>query len=97
MMSALMIQFHENNVAFDPLHSVLQNIHLEILWHLNKLCLSLYSYHNCVKGSPATLLKKRPWHRRFLLNFAKYLRTLFLYNTSGLVAASDSLNAHFCC
>ena len=27
---------------------------------------------------PATLLKKRLWHRCFLLNFAKFLRTSFL-------------------
>ena len=25
----------------------------------------------------ATLMKKRPWHRCFRMNFAKYLRTLF--------------------
>ena len=32
---------------------------------------------------PATLLKKRLWHRCFPVNFRKYLRTLLLYNTSG--------------
>ena len=32
---------------------------------------------------PATLLKKRLWHRCFLVNFAKFLRTLFLQNISG--------------
>ena len=26
---------------------------------------------------PATVLKKRPWHRCFPVNFAKYLRTFF--------------------
>ena len=31
----------------------------------------------------ATLLKKRPWHRCFPVNFAKFLRTLFSQNTSG--------------
>ena len=31
---------------------------------------------------PATLLKKRPWHRCFPVNFAKLLRTLFLQNSS---------------
>ena len=30
----------------------------------------------------ATLLKKRFWHRCFPVNFAKFLRTLFLQNTS---------------
>ena len=32
---------------------------------------------------PATLLKKRFWHRCFPVNFAKFLRTTFLQNTSG--------------
>ena len=32
---------------------------------------------------PATLLKKRVWHRWFPVNFAKFLRTSFLQNTSG--------------
>ena len=32
---------------------------------------------------PATLLKKRLWHRCFTKNFAKFLRTPFLRNTSG--------------
>ena len=38
---------------------------------------------NKVAGQPATLLKKRLWHRRFPVNFAKFLRTPFLQNTSG--------------
>ena len=32
---------------------------------------------------PATLLKKRLWHRRFPVNFAKILRTPFSQNNSG--------------
>ena len=32
---------------------------------------------------PATLLKKRLWHRCFPVNFAKFLRTPFSQNTSG--------------
>ena len=32
---------------------------------------------------PATLLKKRLWHWCFLVNFVKFLRTVFLQNTSG--------------
>ena len=39
----------------------------------------------CLK--PATLLKKRLWHRFFPVNFAKFLRTYF-YRTP-LVAASE--------
>ena len=35
------------------------------------------------KLGSATLLKKRLWHRCFPVNFAKFLRTPFLQNTSG--------------
>ena len=31
---------------------------------------------------PATLLKRRPWHRCFYVNFAKLPRTTFFQNTS---------------
>ena len=34
-------------------------------------------------GIPATLLKKRLWHKCFPVNFVKLLRTPFLQNTSG--------------
>ena len=39
--------------------------------------------HLCLR--PAALLKKRLWHRCFPVNFAKFLRTSFLQNTSGRV------------
>ena len=45
------------------------------------LCQSLF--FNKVAGRPATLLKKRLWHRFFPVNLAKFLRTLFLQNTPG--------------
>ena len=46
------------------------------------LCQSLC--FNKVAGlGTATLLKKRLWHRCFPVNFAKFLRTPFLQNTSG--------------
>ena len=32
---------------------------------------------------PATLLKKRLWHKCFPVNFVKFLRIPFLQNTSG--------------
>ena len=42
-----------------------------------QLCQSLF--FNKVAGlRPATLLKKRLWHRCFPVNFAKFLRTPFL-------------------
>ena len=37
---------------------------------------------------PATLLKNRPWHRCFPVNFARFLRTPFLHNTSGQLLLS---------
>ena len=37
------------------------------------------TFFNKVAGlRPATLLKKRLWHRCFPVNFAKFLRTIFL-------------------
>ena len=46
------------------------------------LCQSLF--FNKVAGlRPATLLKKRLWHRCFPVNFAKFHRTFFLQNRSG--------------
>ena len=42
------------------------------------------SLFNSVAGlRPATLLKKRLWHRCFPVNFAKFLRAPFFQNTSG--------------
>ena len=45
---------------------------------------------------PATLLKKRLWHRRFPVNFVTFLRKPFLQNTSWqlLLNKEDFLNQH---
>ena len=40
-------------------------------------------FHYRSSRRPATLLKKRLWHSCFPVNFAKFLRTPFLQNTSG--------------
>ena len=40
---------------------------------------------------PATLLKKRLWHRCFPVNFAKFLRTLFFYRPLRVAASVMSL------
>ena len=46
------------------------------------LCQSIFL--NKVAGvRPATLLKKRLWHRCFPVSFAKFVRTLFLQDNSG--------------
>ena len=46
------------------------------------LCQSLF-FNNTAVLKPATLLKKRLWHRCFPVNFAKFLKTPFLQNISG--------------
>ena len=40
-------------------------------------------FNKVARLRPVTLLKKRLWHRCFPVNFAKFLRTPFLLNTSG--------------
>ena len=51
-----------------------------------RLCQSLF--FNKVTGlSPATLLKKKLWHRCFPVNFAKFLRTPFFYRTPPVIAS----------
>ena len=40
-------------------------------------------FKNASGLKPATLLKKRPWHRCFYVSFEKYLKTPFLKTTSG--------------
>ena len=40
-------------------------------------------------------IKKRLWHRCFPVNFAKFLRTIFLQNTSGRLIRSSSLPVSF--
>ena len=46
------------------------------------LCLCLF-LNKVASLKSATLLKKRLWHRCFSENFAKFLRTSFVQNTSG--------------
>ena len=41
----------------------------------------VFSYEFCL--TPATSLRKRPWHRYFHVTFVKFLRAAFLQNTSG--------------
>ena len=48
------------------------------------LCQSLF-FNKVLGLRPATLLKKRLWYRCSPVDFAKFLRTPFLQNTSGRV------------
>ena len=57
-----------------------------------RLCQCLF--FNKVAGlRSATLLKKRLWHRRFPANFAKFVRTSLLQNTSGRLLLSLALKS----
>ena len=44
------------------------------------------------KGRPATLLKKRLWHRRFPVNFVKFIRTAFFTEPLRLVLLNNKLS-----
>ena len=58
-----------------------------------------HKIHRKVAGlRPATLFKKSLWHRCFPVNFAKFLRTPFLQNTSGrlLLRISFLRYLHLC-
>ena len=46
------------------------------------LCQILF-FNKVADPEPATLLKKRLWHRCFPMNFAKFLRAPFSQNTYG--------------
>ena len=52
----------------------------------------IYSFNKVTGLRPATLLKKRRWHRCFPVNFAKFLRTFFLQTTSGRLLLKGHLN-----
>ena len=55
---------------------------LEILENSQKNTCARVSFLIKLQAEPATLLKKRLWHRCFPVNFVKFLRTPFLQNTS---------------
>ena len=61
--------------------------HQRCSWKFRKFHMKIpvpESLFNKVAGlRPATLLKKRLWHKCFPMNFAKFLRTLLLQNSSG--------------
>ena len=54
------------------------------------LCQGVF-FNKVADLSPATLLKNRLWHRCFLVNFAKFLRTPF-FTEHLWTTASDNSN-----
>ena len=60
-----------------------KKVFLEILQNSQETtCAKVFS-NKVTSLKPATLLKKRIWHRCFPVNFRKFLETPFLYSTSG--------------
>ena len=57
------------------------------------LCQRLFS-NKFADLRPATLLKKSLWHRCFPVNFAKFLITPFLQNTSGRLLLNCTVLRH---
>ena len=75
--------------------SSLKTVSLEISQNsqYRDLCQGLF--FNKVEGfRPATLLKKRLWHKCFPVHFAKFLRAPLLKNTSGGCFWAMSRNIH---
>ena len=60
-----------------------KNVFLEISQNSQENTCAKDSFLIKLQAAPATLLKKRFWHRCFPVNFAKFLITLFSQNTSG--------------
>ena len=77
-------------MIYYPLHNIFITRPSELF--CKKRCFQKF----CLR--PATLLKKSLWHRCFPVNFAKFLRTSYLQNTSGqlLLYILDFLNVHIC-
>ena len=65
------------NALKEKFHSV--SFLLEILQNLQENTCSIVSF----------LIKRKLWHKCFPLNFAKFLRTLFLQNTSGRLLLNE--------
>ena len=62
-----------------PKRCSVKKVFLKILQNSQENTCDRVSFFNKVAGlRPATLLKKRLWHRCFPVNFAKFLRTPFL-------------------
>ena len=58
------------------------------------LCQSLF-FNKAAGLRPATLLKKRLWHRYFPVKFVKFLRASFLQNVSGRVLVKNYFFSNF--
>ena len=82
-----------NTVPEADTRGVLQEqVFLEILQNSQETPVSESLFFNKVAGfRPATLLKKRLWHRCFPVNFAKFLRTPFFTEHLRTTASDCSI------
>ena len=75
------------NIPFEPMDLIgMMDIYVLFTGVLGKektYMISLIFQFQKISLRPATLLKKRLWHRCFPVNFARFFGTLFLQNTSG--------------
>ena len=72
-------QFVAKSISFRSSHQScsVEKLFLEILQNPQKITCGRVSFNKVANLKPATLLKKRLWHRPFHVNFVKYLRTPF--------------------
>ena len=70
----------------------LKKVFLEISQNSQENTCARVSFLIKLQAAPATLLKKRLWHRCSPVNFAKFLSTPFFYRIP-LVAASENTYA----
>ena len=89
------INFRSNHWRYSVKKGVLKNFPKSAGKHV---CQRLF-FNKDVSLRSATLLKKRLWHWCFPVNFAKFLRTPFIQNTSGQLllwtTASETSNTKY--
>ena len=96
--------FMKNGVYTYKFHKIYRKTSVPEHFLLKKKCISCVFFElskNTQKQSPevffekscrpATLLKKRPWHRCFSVKFVKFLRTPLLQNTSGRLLLREDI------
>ena len=72
----MLLQTLPENALFLSIYSLKMQISEAVVRKCSAKKMFLEIVLRCLK--PATLLKKRHWHRCFPVNFAKFLRTPFL-------------------
>ena len=73
----------------------MKKVFLKLLQNLQENTSARVSF--LIKLQASTLLKMRPWHKCFPVNFAKFLRTLFFIKHLRTTASESRLNASLTC